>query len=104
MSAAGKYLRRCSNFTLVAWCPGCKTHHPFDLNRWQFDGNLEAPTFSPSLLCNADLNNDSQRCHSFVRNGRWEFCSDCWHDLKNQSVPMIAINDDWEPIIEETSQ
>jgi hypothetical protein len=50
MSTAGKYLRRCSDRTLVAWCPGCKTQHPFDLNRWQFDGNLEAPTFSPSLL------------------------------------------------------
>jgi len=94
MSAAGKYLRKCGN-TLIAFCPGCKTCHPFDLNRWQFDGNLELPTFSPSLLCNA--NDPEHRCHSFVRNGEWQFLDDCCHGLKGQTVPMVAINKDWEP-------
>lgn len=46
------------------WCPGCNSLHPFtieappgvageQLNRgvtWEWDGNLDAPTFSPSLL------------------------------------------------------
>lgn len=42
------------------WCPGCDSLHPFTiesngkLNRgttWSWDGDLERPTFSPSLLC-----------------------------------------------------
>lgn len=40
------------------WCPGCDRLHPFRLPPgdergvfWEWDGNLDAPTFSPSLLC-----------------------------------------------------
>jgi Family of unknown function (DUF6527) len=95
MSAKGKFLRECVDNTLIAFCPGCKTAHPFDLNRWSFDGNIEAPTFSPSLICGTQ--NESARCHSFVKNGCWEFLSDCFHDLKGKTVPMIPINEDWEP-------
>lgn len=95
MSASGKFLRKCSDNTVIAWCPGCKQPHPFDLNRWSFDGNLESPTFSPSLLCNANVD-EAHRCHSFVRNGNWEFLPDCWHELKNTTTPMVPINEDWE--------
>jgi hypothetical protein len=97
MSALGKYLRQCSDDTLIAWCPGCKTNHPFDLKRWTFNNNPDRPTFSPSLLCNANINNDAERCHSFVTDGNWIFLSDCWHELKDQTIPMVAINEDWEP-------
>lgn len=96
MSAVGRFLQRCDN-ALIAWCPGCKYAHPFDLSRWRFDGNTEAPTFSPSLLCNAGISNDKHRCHAFVRNGKWEFQQDCFHELRGQTVPMVPINEDWEP-------
>ena len=96
MSALGRFLRKADN-TLLAWCPGCEEVHPFDLSRWQFDGNSESPTFSPSLLCNATVNNGVRRCHSFVRDGQWEFLADCYHELKSQTVPMVPINEDWEP-------
>lgn len=47
------------------WCPGCDQMHPFTIEAptgpegdrlnsgitWEWDGNLERPTFSPSLLC-----------------------------------------------------
>jgi hypothetical protein len=40
------------------WCPGCDRLHPFRLAPgnergvfWEWDGDLERPTFSPSLLC-----------------------------------------------------
>lgn len=39
------------------WCPGCDSLHPFRVfttgaqETWEWDGNLEVPTFSPSLLC-----------------------------------------------------
>jgi hypothetical protein len=39
---------------------------PFDNHpTWEFDGNYEAPTFSPSILCR--LCND----HGFIREGKW---------------------------------
>ena len=81
-----------------AWfyCPGCKTHHAFTLKRpgfkpWTFNNDLEKPTFSPSLLCNRDL--PESRCHSFVKDGKIQFLSDCHHALNNQTVELPEI--DW---------
>lgn len=82
MSARGKL--RIIEDGYMAYCPGCKGYHLFD-ERWQFDGNFEQPTFSPSLIANP---NSDRRCHSFVRNGCWEFLSDSFHELKGQIVPM----------------
>ena len=31
------------------FCPACGNEHTFDLSRWQFNGDLEKPTFSPSM-------------------------------------------------------
>lgn len=81
---------------------------------WTFDGNYEAPTFSPSVLvtgrsftpagesayeawCAAgypkpapQFESADTRCHSFVRGGRIEFLSDCTHRLAGQTVAMEA--------------
>ena len=91
-------------------------YHYFD-SRWTFDGNMDKPTFSPSLLVgpwwrvphdfdrdkapkdeNGDLLRGSDgihilgafeaRCHSFVRSGMIEFLSDCTHELAGKTVPM----------------
>ena len=42
-----------SNGIYFIECPGCKTLHPFHVDpkhkiRWDFNGDLEKPTFSPS--------------------------------------------------------
>lgn len=46
------------------WCPGCDLMHPFTIESdgvlnggttWTWDGNLEAPTFEPSLLCHGSV-------------------------------------------------
>lgn len=43
--------------SVLTWCPGCDSVHPFRIyttgagDTWEWDDNLEAPTFSPSLLC-----------------------------------------------------
>jgi hypothetical protein len=44
------------------WCPGCESLHPFRLAPgdergvfWEWDGNLDRPTFSPSLLCHSSV-------------------------------------------------
>lgn len=81
---------------VMTWCPGCDELHPFtvevydgsDKPRWDWDGNLESPTFNPSMLSYG-----KKRCHSFLRNGVWEFLSDSEHDKAGQKVPMVPLPD-----------
>ena len=75
---------------LVFHCPGCGYSHPVNINRsrhpvWEWNGSMEAPTFSPSLLVNAGT---PQQCHLFIRDGRLEYLADCHHALAGQTVPM----------------
>lgn len=143
------------------WCPGCNSIHPFtvaaplgpkgeQLNSgitWSWDGNLERPTFSPSLICHNSIHlcagehdplpcqdymcersahsvgalidgrvvwwlkegfpENAERvyghaqphsrepawgsCHSFLRNGQWEFLNDSAHHLAGKTVPMVPL-------------
>lgn len=70
-------------------CPGCDDYHCFDA-RWNFDGDEEQPTFSPSLLVNGrePLNPAYPRCHSFVRKGKIEYLNDCTHRLAGHTVSL----------------
>lgn len=72
-------------------CPGCLNAHPFEIEApngagWTWNGSLDAPTFTPSLLCNQ--HDSCSRCHSFVTNGKIQFLSDCWHRLAGQTVDI----------------
>jgi hypothetical protein len=72
-------------------CPGCKEEHQFN-DGWKFNGDMENPTFSPSLLVQGgrgfgDAYEDF-RCHSFIRDGRIQFLNDCTHHLKGQTVDL----------------
>jgi len=71
----------------VFYCPGCDEHHPYEVPRWQFNGDMASPTFSPSLL--VDKDNPEKRCHLFVRDGQIEYCSDCHHELAGKTIPMV---------------
>ena len=87
-------------------CPGCENMHhiptkevPYDFmassDRWTFNGNMEKPTFSPSLniMRFEGVNRDRKYvCHSFIRDGHWQFLNDCTHKLAGQTVPMIEID------------
>lgn len=80
------------------YCPACKECHwvavgprslwPPSL-RWQFDGNLENPTISPSLLVTHKMPNGERRCHSFIRDGKIQYLEDCTHDLRGQTVEIL---------------
>jgi hypothetical protein len=70
------------------YCPGCRRMHPFD-ERWQFNGDYERPTFTPSLMVNRDSAN---QCHSYVTDGNIQFLSDCKHELAGQTVEIP----DWD--------
>ncbi len=74
----------------VFHCPGCGYGHGFHVPRWTWNGSMDKPTFTPSLLCNPDT--PANRCHSFVTDGKIQFLSDCFHSLAGQTVDIP----DWE--------
>jgi hypothetical protein len=55
---------------------------------------MEKPTFSPSMLVNANTPKHLKltRCHSFVRDGKIQFLSDCDHNLKGQTIDLEDID------------
>lgn len=73
---------------IVFDCPGCRYAHAFEVPRWTWNGSLDKPTFSPSLIVGPD---SAARCHSFVREGRIEFLSDCHHALAGQTVDLPEV-------------
>ncbi len=78
-------------------CPGCLTAHFINTNPkyggvWEFNKDLENPTVSPSLLVNAGKKNPTaHQCHSFIKNGKIQFLSDCSHHLAGQTVELPDI-------------
>ena len=75
MAAQGK-LRTFSG-GYAAYCIACKEYHIFD-RRWEFNGDFDIPSFTPSMLVSDGWNGI---CHSFVVNGEWRYLSDCSHPL-----------------------
>jgi hypothetical protein len=69
-------------------CPGCGYIHALSPDVHQFNGDYEKPTFSPSCLQNWD---PTRICHSFIRDGRIQFLSDCSHSLAGQTVDLPEI-------------
>lgn len=81
---------------LRLWCPGCDRLHAVRVSgpepQWEWDGNLDAPTISPSILVTMNTE-PATVCHSFFKAGVWEFLGDCTHDLKGQHVPAVPLPD-----------
>ena len=74
----------------MIFCPACECGHLFD-SRWKFNGDLDKPTFTPSMLIHEGFWKDTgerhtHRCHSFVTNGKIKFLNDCTHAMKNKEV------------------
>jgi hypothetical protein len=59
---------------------------------WQFNGDLERPTFSPSFRHSApDPDHPGTNvsvCHYILTAGILHFCSDSMHKLAGQQVPL----------------
>lgn len=85
-----------SHFGWAIKCPGCGDYHIFD-NRWTFNGNMEKPTFRPSMMAiwGPQENRIKNVCHSFVTDGRIQFLSDCTHSLKDQTVDLPDMDPLW---------
>jgi len=101
--------------TAVIWCPGCDREHALPVARanrpnWFFNGDIDLPTFSPSILVQAGHHAPGQGegdcwcnfearfgtpspfhcgiCHSFVTAGMIQFLPDSTHALSGQTVPL----------------
>lgn len=107
MGQLGTKLRRVGaseGFTtggLAHYCPACESMHGFAIDgynssgaKWTWDGNVEAPTFTPSMhikwgrQADPACDVDGGVCHYFVRAGMIEFLGDCTHAMKGMTVPI----------------
>lgn len=102
------YLRRAED-AYVHWCPGCEEVHRLP-DSWQFNGNIQSPTFKPSFKHSGMKRNivdgkwigegvdawiyDNKGkpipyiCHYILTNGILNFCDDCTHSLAGKSIPI----------------
>ncbi len=81
------------------WCPGCEMVHGITIegkNPWGWDKNLEAPTYTPSILVTwegaIEGNPAKKRCHSYITKGKFLFLNDCTHKLAGETVPMVEFH------------
>lgn len=92
----------------MIFCPACECGHLFNIKPgsngvggqkpvWGFNGNMECPTFTPSML--VKTNDPSHKhyqpkayssvCHSFVADGSIRFLDDCTHVMAGQTVELV---------------
>jgi hypothetical protein len=83
------------------WCPGCESMHVFYTNKpaaggalWTFNGDLERPTFGPSMVITTEAYEDEgvhlpqERCHYWLRSGGIEYLHDSTHQLKGLHIAL----------------
>lgn len=92
MSQAGKYFRRAGN-RMMFYCPGCDHLHGIKVNgegvTWDFNNNLEKPTFSPSVrhyVVNDGV--EHTLCHYIITDGVINFCGDSHAHQLRGNVPL----------------
>lgn len=103
------------------FCPGCKKEHIVRVQgearpNWTFNGNLERPTLSPSIMLTTGHYVPGHRaesacwcttkdpdgedwgfgcgiCHSFVRDGQIQFLGDSTHTLAGKIVDLPVLTE-----------
>jgi hypothetical protein len=72
------------------------------LKGWTFNGDLERPTFSPSLLVTGYLNKKHPNgiCHSYITNGQIQYLGDSTHELAGKTIELPEYADYDSPIVE----
>jgi hypothetical protein len=88
----------------VNWLPPgqVESQHTSNGQHWGFNGDMERPTLTPSVLSTSGCEPGCQRhapgdcmpkrvCHSFVTDGRIQFLGDCTHALAGQTVDLPDI-------------
>lgn len=87
------------------FCPACKYPHSYLVGgppnthpRWSFNGDMERPTFGPSLLMYSNKPGTGERlvdCHLFLTDGVIQFCGDNPHELNGKHVPLAEFPPEW---------
>lgn len=118
MSQVSSKLRRWAGDDKVGlhyWCQGCEQMHSVVVEgpgAWGFNGDLERPTFTPSVMlrsghyastwqagmgcwCSYKAEHpddpdpfDCVVCHTFITDGMVQFLSDCTHQFAGQTLPL----------------
>jgi hypothetical protein len=81
------------------FCSGCNHYHTYFTKEaglpnkatWQFDNNIERPTFTPSLLNTTEFNDKKTAkkiCHLFVTDGMVQYLNDCTHKFAGQTIEL----------------
>lgn len=102
-------VERWGSHMMVFHCPACGYGHPFytsaptdedgvpitrkDGSRWptwQWNGSLDRPTFTPSLVVHGDPPK-TPRCHSFVTDGKIQYLDDCTHAFAGQTIDLPEV-------------
>lgn len=79
----------------LIFCPACQCGHAFYNNqamtsaKWTFNGNLENPTFQPSMLIYKT--DKHERCHSYVTDGKIKFLNDSTHVMAGKTVELPEV-------------
>lgn len=85
---------------IAHWCPACEEMHVVYTSKgWSFDGNLEAPTVTPSLSITYNgpdagtIRESGQRapfacCHYNITAGSLIYQADSTHPFANRTVPL----------------
>ena len=86
---------------LGAHCPACGFEHSFRIGAeywaregkdvWEWNGSWDKPTFVGSMLSRNPKR--TRVCHSYLRDGVWEFLKDSTHAMAGQMVPMAPISE-----------
>lgn len=85
-------------------CPRCGHLHGLPIDhpneqgaKWAWDGNVEYPTFMPSVLSQSG---GKIYCHHFVKQGQLEFCGDAPPSdegvaYAGKTVPIPQLPENW---------
>lgn len=78
----------------VHWCPACEINHIVP-NRWDFNGNIDKPTFAPSVRQSFGPPDDRTVCHYHIVDGVIDFADDCTHSMRGKHPLPELTEDRW---------
>lgn len=99
--ALSKVLASSGKGSLTFFCKGCDGPHSINHGlgagpRWGWNGSLDKPTFTPSVLVSWNEGSAAKVCHSFVTDGRIQYLGDCTHALAGQTVDLADWKSNWD--------
>lgn len=90
-------LRAVSDGGLMFWCGGCQDFHNVKTGegegpRWAFNGDTEAPTFTPGIR----FAKDGVVCSAVITAGNAEYLAECTHAAAGQTVCLSDFPPEYE--------